>query len=348
MKGHVLVIVFLFIVLPLTFMGILMAGITWASFSLKWRASFAIRGGILFAWVGVLVALIKSLQAISESTSSTAAIGYLYLAPLAAIAGILGFLIGWASLTAVKAIYAVLRCKTAELSKLSILCASAILTLTFIGVFPIIRRYIQLRRVHVVSSKSFENSVGMEMVYLSTGYYVSKYETRQAEFIQVMDNNPSTNLSPDHPVEHVSISEALGFCEKLTQREKESGTLPPGFRYELPTLQQWEEFVADTKKVANSVVDLPVTLPVGSGDVNRLEIYDLGGNVAEFLRGKGGLDRGPAMVGRTFLNEPGTNIKNVGAFSSYTDKSLHVGFRCVLEHLNSEAVEKVPSQTVKK
>ena len=47
------------------------------------------------------------------------------------------------------------------------------------------------KRIKAVPENNFTNNLGMEMIYLNTGYYVSKYETRQKDFETVMRYNPS-------------------------------------------------------------------------------------------------------------------------------------------------------------
>ena len=44
----------------------------------------------------------------------------------------------------------------------------------------------------------------------------------------------------DVPVYHVSWSEAVEFCRKLTQRERKEGRIPDGYEYRLPTEAEWE------------------------------------------------------------------------------------------------------------
>ena len=107
-------------------------------------------------------------------------------------------------------------------------------------------------KVNVVEGE-FRNSVGMTMVKLSTGYYVSRYETQQREFEIVMGYNPSKHLGSCHPVETITSDEAEEFCRRLTELERKKGTLPEGFAYDLPTFSQWMEYVADAR-LDNAIV----------------------------------------------------------------------------------------------
>ena len=78
-------------------------------------------------------------------------------------------------------------------------------------------------------------------VTISRPFWIGKYEVTQGEWDEVMDSNPSQwKDNPELPVERVTWSEAMEFCEKLTQREKSAGRLPEGYEFNLPTEAQWE------------------------------------------------------------------------------------------------------------
>ena len=191
--------------------------------------------------------------------------------------------------------------------------------------------------IQTVSTKSFTNSVGMEMIKLSTGYYVSKYETRQKEFLLIMGNNPSKYQADENPVEQVTGKEALEFCQKLTAHEKAKGTLPDGYVYSLPSYAQWIEYVADAS-LERSVTPggygkgKPKSpLPVGSGEVNRLGIYDLRGNIAEYSRDLSHR-KTQFIFGSSWVTtmEDYLIVTNKSYFMKHEDKSDEIGFRCVL------------------
>ena len=198
-------------------------------------------------------------------------------------------------------------------------------------------------KARIESGKNFTNSLGMEFIKLSTGYYVSKYETKQSDFEAIMGYNPSINKSPDNPVECLTADEAIKFCEKLTKIEEGKGVLPEGYVYALPTYKQWRKYVSNAKLQGSitpkkfSGMEVLSSRPVGSGEVNRLGIYDLRGNVAEFssdlfhpdlYRGKGGY----MILGASWNKhrDDFIAIRNRGGFVNRNDKSLDVGFRCIL------------------
>ncbi len=77
-------------------------------------------------------------------------------------------------------------------------------------------------------------------VKLTKAYYIGKYEVTQAQWKQVMGNNPSTfqgdKVKDDagrHPVESITWQQAQDFVKKLNQMEKTKA-------YRLPTEFEWE------------------------------------------------------------------------------------------------------------
>jgi len=52
-----------------------------------------------------------------------------------------------------------------------------------------------------------------------TGFYMGKYEVTQREWTFVMGNNPSSVISDNFPVDHVSWYDAIEFCNELSLKE---------------------------------------------------------------------------------------------------------------------------------
>ncbi len=190
----------------------------------------------------------------------------------------------------------------------------------------------------VREADSFTNSVGMDMVKLSSGYYVSKFETRQTEYAEVMGSNPSVHQGSDLPVDNITGSEAEQFCAKLTEMERAAGRLPKGYAYNLPTFEQWLEYAADAS-LEGSITpfgtlgrEYDAPLPAGSGEVNGLGLYDIRGNVTEYSK-----DLYPSTGSKLILGAHFTEyrkdfllVKNRAGFMNANEKGLGVGFRCVL------------------
>ncbi len=188
-------------------------------------------------------------------------------------------------------------------------------------------------------TKEFTNSIGMELIYLSAGYYVSRYETTQRQFAEIMGYNPSFYADPNHPVENVLAAEATEFCVRLTERERRDGKLPEGFAYALPTFKQYLQYRGDAP-VSGSVSPYggnrkwreEQSAPVGSGERNRLGLYDIVGNIQEFTADvdKGG---GRLVTGGSFashLKDPYEYPEIEMALRGADGRGFNLGFRCVL------------------
>ena len=77
-------------------------------------------------------------------------------------------------------------------------------------------------------------------VTLTKFYWLGKYEVTQGEYEKLMGKSPSKFKGAKLPVEQVSWTDALAFCAKLTDRERQAGRLPAGYEYRLPTEAEWE------------------------------------------------------------------------------------------------------------
>jgi formylglycine-generating enzyme required for sulfatase activity len=131
-------------------------------------------------------------------------------------------------------------------------------------------------------------------VMLTRGFWLGKTEVTQAQYEAIAGVNPSTlkEVGPDGPVERVSWTDAMAFCQKLTERERAGGRLPPGFSYSLPTEAQWEyAYRAGTTQTFPGNPDSLMwhvknsggtTHPVGQKQPNPWGFHDMSGNVLEW------------------------------------------------------------------
>jgi formylglycine-generating enzyme required for sulfatase activity len=129
-----------------------------------------------------------------------------------------------------------------------------------------------------------------------SAFQMGKYEVRQKNFQAVMEANPSQHVGADLPVDSLTWDEASDYCKKIGMR--------------LPTEAQWEYAArAGTTtpfywgatlsgKEANfcdSTCELNIqeprvtdgfkhTAPVGSFPPNPFGLYDMAGNVSEWIR----------------------------------------------------------------
>jgi formylglycine-generating enzyme required for sulfatase activity len=87
-----------------------------------------------------------------------------------------------------------------------------------------------------------ENQVS---VNLSHGFWLGQTPVTQAQWQRVMPTVPwkghmFVKEGNYYPATYVSYDDAMAFCEKLTQEERQAGRLPSTWRYTLPTETQWE------------------------------------------------------------------------------------------------------------
>ncbi len=163
----------------------------------------------------------------------------------------------------------------------------------------------------------------IETVKVPGGYSVGKYEVTQAQYESVMGKNPSMFKGARKPVENVSWEEAMKFCKKLTDAEHQSGRLPAGQSYSLPTEKQWEAFAAGTSlgdAVTSANGRRTSTEAVGSLRPNKFGLYDVRGNVWEWC---------------LTPDEPDSDARVIrgGGFSNAEKEKLELSYRFALTPL---------------
>ena len=123
-------------------------------------------------------------------------------------------------------------------------------------------------------------------------YYIGKFELTQAQWQTVMGSNPSyfKKCGNKCPVENISWADAAKFIKKLAGLS--------GKNYRLPTEAEWEFAArsggksqrysgADDKVATLGWYEINAngsTHPVGEKAPNDLGIYDMSGNVAEWVQ----------------------------------------------------------------
>ena len=142
--------------------------------------------------------------------------------------------------------------------------------------------------------ESGENAV--HRIRITKPYYIGMFAVTQAEFISVMNENPSLYQGKKRPVEHLSWKQADAFCKRLSEIQAEKSA---GRRYRLPTEAEWEyacragsttdfafgEHLEPTQAnfSDNDTEYTPQpTMPVGSFEPNAWGLYDMHGNVWEW------------------------------------------------------------------
>jgi formylglycine-generating enzyme required for sulfatase activity len=123
-------------------------------------------------------------------------------------------------------------------------------------------------------------------VQITKPFQIGKFELTQGQWQSVMGSNPSTIKGDDHPVETVSKDEAHDFLNRLNARND-------GYHYRLPTEAEWEyaaragstsPYAGKPDEVAwyNGNSD-DETHPVGTKKPNAWGLYDMEGNVKEWV-----------------------------------------------------------------
>lgn len=113
------------------------------------------------------------------------------------------------------------------------------------------------------------------------GFWMSREETTQDQWARVMDGNPSSFKRADSPVENVSWRDASAFAETL------SSVADSGDRFVLPTETQWEYACKGGEGPVDpgAFTRRESTRPAGRGEPNKFGLYDMAGNVREWVRG---------------------------------------------------------------
>ena len=178
-----------------------------------------------------------------------------------------------------------------------------------------------------------QNQSGMgnekyKKAFISSHFWIGKFEVTQEQWQAVMGNNPSKVKAFGHPVESVGYEQALEFCEKLNKLYADK--LPAGYKFYLPSETEWEYACrAGTTSALNNGKNLSgkgnrnqsdVNLdkvgwyevnspknhqPIGLKKPNAWGLYDMHGNVREWTR---------SWDLTWYLNSGGRKITRGGSF----------------------------------
>lgn len=179
-------------------------------------------------------------------------------------------------------------------------------------------------------------------VTLST-FYIGKYEVTQALYKAVMgvDSNPSSVKGDNLPVDNLSWEDVQLFIKRLNALTGEN--------YRLPTEAEWEYAARGGKEMSghlfsggenvgkfawyaeNAVGSLQ---PVGGKRPNDLELYDMSGNVAEWV-----FDKYAPYQNRSQANPKGPSVgtHHILRGGSFADKA----YKCRVSYRSHEPNEGV-------
>lgn len=135
---------------------------------------------------------------------------------------------------------------------------------------------------------SYTDESPVHQVTFASGFSMGRYEVTQAQWQKVMGNNPSSNKScgENCPVEKVSWDDTQEFIKKLN-------AMNDGYTYRLPSEAEWE-YACRAGTTADSAGDLDSMAwygknsddkmhPVGQKQANAWGLYDMQGNVLEWI-----------------------------------------------------------------
>ena len=211
----------------------------------------------------------------------------------------------------------------------------------------------------------YDHSKGetLHSVNITKPFYIGKYEVTQSQFMALMKKEPSNFVGANKPVEQVDWNDAKAFCDNLNQ--KYSNLLPSGYKFDLPTEEQWEYACrAGTTTALNNGKEITTakslcpnlnevawyemnsnntTHPVGQKKPNAWGIYDMHGNVTEWCKDT----RQDSVSGRIFACIRGGNFSKPALFCRSARNNTestgiiwyYYGFRVALIPVDNSNVE---------
>ena len=124
-------------------------------------------------------------------------------------------------------------------------------------------------------------------VSIEHSYYIGKFEVTQEQWEKVTGDNPSffkSDSSGNHPVENISWDDAQAFIKKLNATDKEHVyRLPTEFEWEYAARAGAQDDISWKDIGASAVLSDSATSPVGTMKPNLWGLYDMLGNVWEWV-----------------------------------------------------------------
>jgi formylglycine-generating enzyme required for sulfatase activity/uncharacterized caspase-like protein len=162
------------------------------------------------------------------------------------------------------------------------------------------------------------------------GFYMDIQEVTQKDYERVIGKNPSGTKGENHPVEKVTWQEAKEYCQRIGKR--------------LPTSEEWEKaarggtsskyYWGNTLRKnsancnnCNGQWDGSKTDPVGSFPPNPLGLYDMAGNVWEWVEDSYN-KQFKVLRGGSWMDDFRQTQSAASYFVMPDNRSSDIGFRC--------------------
>jgi formylglycine-generating enzyme required for sulfatase activity len=148
--------------------------------------------------------------------------------------------------------------------------------------------YVPAGSFQMGSANGDPNEQPVHQVTFARGFYMGRYEVTQAQWQKVSGNNPSTfsSCGENCPVEQVSLDDTQEFIKKLN-------ALNDGYEYRLPSEAEWEyacragttgDYAGDVNAMGWYTSNAEYkTHPVGQKQANAWGLFDMHGNVSEWV-----------------------------------------------------------------
>ncbi len=145
---------------------------------------------------------------------------------------------------------------------------------------------------HANETGRYDDEGPVHHVTMSEAFYLGKYEVTQNQWHEVMGYNPSHFKGDDRPVENISWDNVQKFIKRLNEKENTH-------KYRLPSEAEWEyaaragtttrySFGDDDSKLGEYAWygenSGDKTHPVGKKGANPWGLYDVHGNVREWVQ----------------------------------------------------------------
>lgn len=191
-------------------------------------------------------------------------------------------------------------------------------------------------------------------VTITRGFWISDHEVTQGEYRAVMGNNPNTIRDDNFPVTNVKWSDAVRYCEILTNRERLASRITDRQAYRLPTEAEWE-YACRAETTNSRYGNLNEIAWINTGSElslrsvrlkkpNSFGLYDMLGNAWEWcsdwwwdysqfdlIDPNGPTAGGLKIIRGGSWNFDPQNLRSAGRFKSPPETVMrHVGFRAVL------------------